>query len=456
MKKSIKTLVFSILILAILGGGYFFAVKWQPEKEKDEEAPFSLPDVEVLMDLKLEDVASATINTGKTEYTIINSEPVSIEGYSSLLTNSSSIESILHDITYISGSHKIENVGERLNEYGLDTKEKFVTVKLKDGTSHTLIAGNKANYEDNYFAMMEGTDTVYVVASYNLDAIFKEPSSLRKTDICTFDTETLKELTVSRGSEKILSLKRKEKKPSEKDENSIYNMAVFNITYPYSNLVASADRLTELFEKFTSLTATEITEENPSDLSKYGLSSPVVVTLTEENATHRIKLGKKIEGNKVYLMYNDVNVVYTAQCEFYDAVTNIDASEYLEKFIHLFNIASVESIRLKIDNKESELGIKGYDGEKGEGTFLVNGKKTDEKTFKNIYQSIIGLRLSSVASKEPSGEEKCTITFNMKDKTSKTFTYYKYDERHSIVKSDAGINCLVLTKTIDSISKLIS
>jgi len=453
MKKNIITLIASVLILALLGGGYYFAVKWQPEKEEEPESQSTIPDYEELIDFEIENVLSVTVNTGESEYTLVNGEPAEIKGYSSLLISSDSVLSALRGALYLSGTHKIENAGEKLSDYGLSEKKRFFTVNLKDGTQKTVIEGNKTNYDDSCYAMLEGTDTVFVVASYKLDSIFKEPSSLRSTDICTFDIEKLTALSVSKGNSTVLSIEKAEKEV--KEEEALYDMLAFNITYPYSNLPASADRLDELFKKFTFLAAYEITEENPSDLSKYGLMQPTVVTVTEGDTKHIIKLGKKLEGSKVYLMYNDVNVVYTVQCDFYDAVVNLDAAEYLEKFIHLFNIASVESISLKIDNKESLLELKGYDGEKGTGTFLVNGKKTDEKTFKNLYQAVIGIKLSSVAESEPSGEEKASITFKFTDKTSKTFTYYKNGERHLSVKADSGINCLVLEKDVDAIKELL-
>ena len=454
MKKSIKNLILSILILVILGGGYFFAAKWQPKTEEEDLSENALPSYELLVDIDIEDVHSVTFNTGITEYTLVNGDPVVMQGYSSSLIPSDKLIIALKGALYITGSHKVENVGDNLSDYGLDKRERYVTINLKDGSKKTLLIGNKANYDDNYFAMIEGTDAVYVVASYKLDSLMEEPSTLRDREICTINSEAIKELSVSRGGSPVITLTRSDEKTSEENSESAFAITTYKITYPYSNLTASIDKLSPLLEKFTSLSAYDFTEENPTDLSVYGLSDPTVLTITEDKVTHKIKLGKKFDDNKVYIMYNDVDVVYTIRCDFYDDIVNLDPSEYIDRYIHLFNLSTVSSVELNIDGEKFVMEADKNSAK--DKKYRINGKAVSDSVFKNIYQAIIGVKFSSLADTTPSGKEKASITFNFKDKTSKTFTYYTYDDRRCIVESDFGITCLTLTKNIDAISDVIS
>ena len=42
------------------------------------------------------------------------------------------------------------------------------------------------------------------------------------------------------------------------------------------------------------------------------------------------------------------------------------------------------------------------------------------------------------------------MTFEFNDGTKKTFKYYIYDERYSMVEADNGLKCLTLTKNLDT------
>ena len=457
MKKSIIKVIVAILVLALLAGGYWFAVKWEPKPEKQEnDSQTASPAEDIyLIKVNTDDIKSVLICEGTDCFTLVNGEKPYIEGYSSAVLSESSIKSAISSIGNVYASHKIKNPSQNFAEYGLDKRDRYVEITLNDGTKRTYIVGNAANYNDEYYACEEGKADVYTVKTYAIDSMFpKYPEAFRDLSLVTFDNTQITEFSVADGSGTLLAFKLNEKKKDENEQNAYSTLNAYLIAEgEYKGCGVSGDALSALFEKLIPPTADSIEEENPSNLAKYGLNPGVTVSITDGDGKHTIRLGSKTEDGSVYLMCDGKNVVYKAQCAFYDDVVNIKATDYLDRFIHIFNIGEIKNITVDFGNKKHSLSIKGDTEKEGDAVFSIDGKKVNEADFKNIYQNIIGITLANVADNRNKGEKLCTITFAFKDKTKKSYSYYKYDERYAVVKSDSGIECITLIKNLDKLKK---
>ena len=443
MKKSIKSLILAVLILLILGGGYFLAVKWEPSSDEENE---NLPQstTEYILDEKLENIEYAQFNNEGKSYIIRNGEKASIEGYSSHIIDEEALSSALYNVCNVAISRKIENKNFALSEYGLDKEEKSLVLKLKDGTQKKLVIGNSANFEDECYARLN--NTICTISKYEAQAILKNPDEYRIREICSIDNTSLTEFVIKKGAQTIFEVQL-----DEESANADFGMKGYKMTYPYNGVMASTDKINALTEKITSLSATTIVEENPKNLAAYGLDSAYTLTVKDANAKVTIKMGNYAGDNTVYVMQGDLPVVYTAECPFYEIVKEAKTQDYIDRLIHIFNIEKVSGITVSADKESHKLTIN-KKGEK-EYSYKINGKNCEEKKFKAIYQKIIGVTAAEFSEKEVSGTEKCTITFNFTDGSKKAFKYCIYDERYSIVKANNGMTCLTLTKNIDEILK---
>lgn len=448
MKHNIKLIIALLLVLALLGGGYFFVSKWNPEKEDTEENSSVSQDgnIEYVFGADSENIDFVKFNTGSIVYTVKNGEEPSIEGYSSHIIDKNQISSLIYNVTSVSISRRIENFSGNFSDYGIDEAGKSVTVRMKDGEQYTLLLGNNTNFEDEYYAMLKGEDTVFTVSSYSVDNLIKNPDELRSKAICTLDGQNISAFTVKKNGKHELSVKY--------DENYIpaneYQTVSYLITYPYKNVTASLDRLQELFESVSSLTADSIVEENPKNLASYGLDKPYEVEFTDFDGNKTtVRMGNYGENGNVYLMCNNIPVVYLAQCPFYEVVKGVNAKNYVDRFINLFNIDTVKKIKIKADGEEHILSIE----KKSEDsyTYKVGEKILAESNFKKLYQLIIGIVAADFTEEKAAGKEKCTITFFFNDGGSKKFTYYVYNDRYCIVNADNNLTCLTLTKNLDNI-----
>lgn len=446
MKRNIKALIAAVVILALIAGLYIFAVKWQPEEEKktEENSLSDFPEIEYLVEVDTADIEYVKFNNGAESYTIRNGETASIEGYFSNVIDTSSLMSALYDCASVAIGHKIENPKE-LSAYGLDKEDKYVIIKTKDGAEHKIIIGNSANFDGEFYAMNKATGEVATIKSYEVDSLCKSPSEYRSLQMCSIDPQSVKNFTIEKSGAKVLSVKYDEDYVPKNE----YLSVSYLIEYPYKGVTASLDKLQELFESLSSPVAKSIVEENPKNLSSYGLDKPYSLTVTDANGTVSMKMGDYDEEGNVYMMYNNVPVVYAAQSSFYETVKETKPDEYVERFINLFTITQVSEIIIKGDTESHSLEVD--EKEDGNSVYKIDGKHVTEDSFKKIYQQIIGITAAKFTKDTPKGEEKCSITFKLKDKSSKTFNYYVYDERNCIVKADNGMVCLALTESIDAI-----
>lgn len=445
MKKNLKTLIAAFVILLLLAGGYFLAVKWEPKKENTEENEQNIQATEYIINEETDNIEYVRFNNPEFSYTLRNGEKVTVEGYSSYVLDESSLTSALYNVATVVKNRTIKS-SEDLSAFGLDKEDKSIEIGLKDGSVKKIILGNSANFDGEYYAKVG--DEICTVSSRTAEAILKNPDLYRSLEICTIEPTQIKEFSVLKGNTALLSISY-----DEENSNSEVGMPAYKMTKPYAGITASSDKVNALLEKLTSLTATEIVSEGEKNLSQYGLDNPYVLTLKCGDETITLKLGSYGDDSLVYVMNADIPVVYAANCPFYESIKEVKAEEFIDRLIHIFNIESVKSIVIEEDGKKDELKIQ----KKGEDSYkyTLNSTHMAENNFKTLYQKIIGVPAAKFVNEKAEGKEKCTITFSFNDGTKKSFKYFIYDERYSVVKADNGMTCLTLTKNIDEISTFI-
>lgn len=443
-------LIAVVVVLSIIVGLYFVAVKWDPDKNKENESKQDTTyDVEYIIDEEPENVASVEFMNNGISYTVYNEETPRIEGYNSNITDKASLTSAIFNATSIAATKNLGKKGD-ISSYGLDKKEQYVKVSLKSGEEKTLIIGNSANFNGEFYVKLADSDVVYTIASYTAETLLQSPDEYRSLATWQIDNTTVSSFEVHKNGEKVLQV--------EYDEDFVatneYQPVSYLITYPYESVKANLDSLDAFFKELSSVTAESIVEENPSDLSVYGLDKPYILTVKDATNNTTIKMGSYADNGAIYVMQENEPVVYTAKCSFYEKIKSVNPEEYVDRFIHIFNIDTVSEII--VENKEEKHTLTITEKSEDNFEYTIDGKIKVKDNFTPVFTNIIGITASDFLNEEPSGKEKCKITFTFNDKTTKAFTYYEYDDRNCIVKADSQMTCLALTKSIDAIFESLS
>ena len=436
-------LIAAIIALLVIIGVYFLVVNWDVENDTTKTDTV-YENTNYLIDVDDGNISYIEFNNGTENYKIFNGDKLTIKGYSSNIIDESKLSSAIYSASKIASSRTVIENAKNLSEYGLENPLCYVKVVMNDSSVTMLQIGNPTNIDGEYYVKLENLNDVYTISSYTAEKLLASPSEYRSMELCSMDGQSMEAFTIEKGGKAVLSV------AYDKDYEAVseHIPVSYIVSYPFKNVKASLDKINEFVSAITSPTATAIIEENPSNLKKYGLDNAYTLSFKDANGNSTVKMGSYAENGEVYIMYNDIPVVYTAECPFYEAVKNANPKEFVDRFINLFTIEEVENINILADNEEYELSIIKKGEDKYE--YKINGKIKAEDSFKKIYQNIIGIVASDFTNEKPSGKEKCKITFNFTDGKAKTFTYYEYDERRCIVKADNGLICLTMAKEIDA------
>ncbi len=441
MKRNIKMIIASLVALIVLVGGYFAAVYLIPENEEETKEP---SDTVYLVNESSDNIEYVEFNTKNASYTIYNGKEATIEGYESRVIDKGKLSSMLYEFNGIAAEKIIEENSINLSRYALDKEDSYVLVKLKNGADKKIIIGASANFEGEYYVRMADSSTVYTISGKTAAILMKTPDSYRNLTVCEIDNITISEFSVKKNGKNVLSVKY----DAEREAVNEYHQYTYVVTYPYKNAIANLDSLNMLFEKIGSVYADAIVEENPKNLSKYGLDKPYEFYVKDANTSAAIKLGSYTDDGSVYVMRDDAFVVYRAKCPFYETIKAIEPDDFVDRFIHLISIDSFESVHIKAGERTHIL--KANRKLNGDAEYSIDGKIKVKENFTPIYTKIIGLTFAELTEDKAAGKEKCTIIFTLVDKTVKEFTYYEYNSQYYIVQNESGLSCLVLKKDVDT------
>lgn len=450
-KKIIRNIIIAVIVLGVLAVGYLFALKWQPaDKESgsgDDTSAISIISAEI------GDIAKISFKNEKGAFSIVNDgdeegSSWAIPERSGTEFSQTMLESTVAALSGLYAEREIADNAADISEYGLSSPNAEVAISMKDGSEEVLLLGDEIITGSGYYLMKQGDTKIYSVSEYKGEQFFKQPNDFREKTLGTIDISSMKSFSVSRGGEKLFEIINTD----GDDEISDTTMSSLRMTYPYSDAV-STDKFSKLTEAFGSVVVEDFTDDNPSELSKYGLSGGYTIEIEDEASKHKIIFGDRDGLGNVYTMYNDKGFVFTSDSGMLDAVKDVKAFDLVEKFAHIYNIDTVASVTVKSGDKSYVLSMtRSGSGDDVKVDYKINGKESTEDAFKGMYQTIIGLTATSEADASAGGERVCEVTFKMTDGRVNTASYYTHDERNfRVVKAD-GRSYLVMKKYVTAMT----
>ncbi len=445
-KKIIRNIIIAAVALGILTAGYLFALKWQPAEENGESGDVSAIR---LISAEIGDIAKISFKNENGAFSIASEgdDDKSVWAIPEKRGTEFSQTMLESTVTALSGLYAEREIADNasdISEYGLSAPSAEVVVSFKDGSEETLLLGDKIITGSGYYLMKRGDTKIYSVSEYKGEQFFKQPNDFREKTLGSIDISSMKSFSVSRGGEKIFEIVNTD----GDDEISNTTMSSLRITYPYSDAV-DTDAFSKITEAFGSVVVEDFTDDNPSDLAKYGLNGGYVIEIEDETAKHKITLGDRDGDGNVYTMYNDKGFVFTSDSAMLDSVADVKPFDLVEKFAHIYNIENVDSVTVKSGDKTYVLSMtRSGSGDDVKVDYKINGKETTEDAFKGMYQTIIGLSATGEASSSAGGEKVCEVIFKMTDGKLNTASYYAYDERNYRVVKPDGRSYLVMKKYV--------
>ena len=430
--KLIRNIIFSVVGLLILGGAYYYVEKI-PDKNEQKPTDTAQTEKIEIINIKSEDIKEVTIKNENAQYTVYRKDKdnYGIKEFGNIEFSNVKLSIVFSDFASVSA--KKEVTGSQLDFVSKATAD----IVLNDGSVKSLAVGDKVIGDDGYF--LKYNDKLFIIDTYKADSFLKKVNSYRDTNLAAIDNTSISKFSLANSGSQLVEIRTGEAKELEKFGTT----ASFVMTYP-KYMSVNSEKFGKILEQATGVTAIDFVEDNPKDLSKYGIGK-LIFTVTDKEHTLTVKYGDKDKDGNVYAMLADKNFVFTTNSGLSDTLSKIEPLGLIDTFAHIVNIDKVNSVVFKGPGKTYTLTIK----REGENTtYFINDAEIKEDVFKKAYQAVLGIFTNGFSQKTVSGEPEYSAVYHYTDGTKDTIEFVNYDERNYAVFKNGVSDYIILKKSL--------
>jgi hypothetical protein len=186
--------------------------------------------------------------------------------------------------------------------------------------------------------------------------------------------------------------------PRTDDDLGVSSFSAYVLNSPYARpRGVDPEKFNEFLTPLQSLQIQDFIDDDPSSPASYGLDKPARLYLEAAGFTLDLLLGNPAEGGTRYAKLAGSPGVFTVSGV--DPIINTTPFTLVDKFALILSIDTVDRFEVSGDGRILMAEIQG----KGdEAVFTLDGKKTEDKPFRQFYQAVIGLLTDAEYSGEPS------------------------------------------------------
>lgn len=410
MKKQIKILTFTLLILLITSSVLFFVMIDKEGKAAD--APFPSENIATIAG---GDISSVKVTLKNDSYTISkNNKVYEISGHDRSLLSQSVLELSLNALRNIRGNIVSEN-GQNKEEFGLASPRAVLEIKYLDNTI-LLNIGNLSAIGGVYVNKAE-SDIVYHVESLPFETLASGSLAFINLEVTTSPDSgaaaqgirILPQAVTFSGTDYTtpLILEKKSMTHFEK-EHSLYGYVISSHNNKQADKDATLDTLASLFE----ITAQNIAVylPAPQQLADFGFNSPnttVHFSYKTQSGTLESSIIKVStdENGDIFLMKDEIPIIYSVTKEELPWL-HLQYEDIVSRLVLVPDISTLAQLSISYNNfiQTFKLASKSDDI-----SVTRQGKPIDIDRFKKLYEMIISLSGEQFALEKPDKSAKTLI-----------------------------------------------
>ncbi len=442
-KKLIRNIILAVVVIAVLGVAYFFAMKWEPKNPEDEVIQKESPNESVVVSIPFSDIKSVELNNSNGKFAIVkDGGKYTVPGYENANLSSARLAGPFMKLEKIVAEREItENIN--LDDYGFLKPVATVTVTKTDSEKVQIIIGNMDPTSFGYYVKTNLSESVYLVDQQSLKDFFVKVDDFKNKHIADVSFESLESFELFKGNEKVTSIRKR----NETDTLTDIVIEQLIMTYPYYEYI-SLEELAVPFEGLESIIAIEEVSSSASKGKAFGIGA-YTIKITDGYGNLTLKLGNKASDGNVYAVCEGVDAVFKIPGEWLKAAEEFVPFDYLYKLTNVYMIDEVSSVDFVCPD-----GV--YKLERSDNKYLINGSVVDEQTYKDVYTIFVSMAFTGDGQNTKIGKEIGSVTFRFNDGTTAASVYYEADERNYLVIKADGSKYLVLKKNFDPVFKSVS
>ncbi len=457
MKKTTKTLIISILGVAVLVGAFlavYFLVPTESENDSDSESSSdsASEDHYHLLTHVPADIKQIEVKNETGEYTLLSETPTfestnedgttstytdatvyTLVGYEDMELLTGSPDTLANDSASITAS-KIVDDGSRKSDFGFDDPRAVVTVTYTDGEKVTVTVGADAPDNKGAYIMLDGDQNIYLVESESVDGFLIGAMGMLTTEIgfsALDDSGNVFTKMVFGGS--LFDGQEIEIAYSENEAFS----ETYEIISP-DRSIANEETVTYMVNNVRNLTAKEVLAVNADEekIKEYGLDDPYVTVEAEyPDISVNYKVTKPDDEGSLYLLSS--GIIYKMDAAAIPWV-NYTYDELIPSSVMYPSYSKVKKVTVEADGNKYEFDLErttettrdsDTDVERTVTTVKCNGKDVSEGSFSAFYQNLTSAQRSGSTDVDSGKKSLLKVTFEFVDGTTGTAEYFEGENR---------------------------
>ena len=444
-----KRLKLAIIILAavlLLAGGIFTVAYLVNDKaEKDAKAE---EDKLTMFDFNEDNVDKIEISNDGGDYV---AEYISGTGWSLTNTdeftlNDAVVASMATNMSSLKASKILED--EDPSKYGFDTPIK-VSCYIGD-EKHTILVGDATPTYENFYAMKENDDNIYLIGYSNGAVLSANKDELKQTYIFTYKSYNIDQFALWEGK--------------ESDENVLFSMSKdaddnWSMEKPYKDNSVYYTQVDEFLTDAAKDQISTFVQEGctEAEYSKFGFDNPqYVFEVSAGEDSTKVIFGDMInDGEEMYGLFVESGQVVTfIPTEI--SLLNYSTLDMMNTSVFSTDISNVANVSVTINKNEVLLDMSG-----GEENYLVNKTNVSEisedakSAFVTFFNSFNNAYFEAdERTAQPSGDPTITIQYTQ---TNNIVTVIEYipvpdSDKYYSMKNGEYTGFVVDGEIIDAIS----
>jgi hypothetical protein len=248
--------------------------------------------------------------------------------------DSSSMLSIVDELSTARVSQSESGAPDRLKAYGLDPPQVSVDFQLQNGAKHSVLLGTGDFSGDSIYAIVDGSKTVSLVPKSLYTSLDKSFNDLRDHEVLHITAAYVSSFDLKNSAGDIAVTK------DSKHEGA------WIFTKP-SDETADGDAINTLLGAIQDTKVTAIVSEKPDDLGKYGLATPsVTFTATNDKSDKFTLLVGKKEGAAYFARDLARPQIFTVDADLYKKLSQTYA-DLRDKQVLSFDEQDIVRIELQ-------------------------------------------------------------------------------------------------------------
>jgi Domain of unknown function (DUF4340) len=246
----------------------------------------------------------------------------------------STVDGLVDQLASADVSQTEPGAPDRLKAYGLDPPQASLDFQLANGSTHTLLIGNKSFDGDSVYAIVDGAHQVSLLPELLGTSTAKNLDALRDRSVLHFDSAVTASFTIKRPSGEIEASKENQQWKLKKP----------------SNAFASQDAVDSLLQAVSGATMLSVASEKPDNLAHYGLANPAIsFTVTDgKGAQSALLIGKK-DGDSYFARDVSRPTIFRVSDDLYKKLSENFSDLRDKKVVHV-DSSDIQAIEVRDSN----------------------------------------------------------------------------------------------------------